>query len=528
MGLKHYQQQKTTSNVWYGSNVNKNMVIVQLWGAGGGGGTPGGWSFGAEGGGGGYVYAEIPITQVLGKTLILLVGEGGLVNGSRVSYGGGGQANRTGSDNRYGSNGGGYTGLFLNSVSQANALAIAGGGGGGGSSRAGAGNVGGAGGGSTGQDGVSAYDSKTSYRGQGGTQSAAGAEASSDSANTTAPGGALLGGTCRTNGYGGAGGGGYWGGSAGGYSESNTMGGGGGGSGYLNLSYVLNGQNIQGNLKTPAGIDQIGFPGTSVAYGGNASSAGKNGFARITIGGVVREYNYTGSPIAISIEKSPIVTSGLVLWLDAGDAASYPGSGTTWNDLSGNASNGTLQNGVSYSSSDSGSLVFDGTNDTVSIPSILSSYPFTVSMWVTNNLGWVAGLGTLDELFNMSIAGQRVSMGIVNVSGWPGTITLMYGGTSHWTCPGPVSTGPNDWHNITWVVHGSNNTNHQIYLDGVSQSMTNNGGSHGGTAGWNIGSNSAGGEHWNGKISSTFVYNRILSSSEIVQNYNALRSRFGL
>lgn len=282
-------------------NITPNVVIIQLWGAGGGGGTPGGWSFGAEGGGGGYVYAEIPLNQIKGQSLILQVGEGGLVNGARLSYGGGGQANRTGSDNRYGSNGGGYTGLFLGSVSQANALVIAGGGGGGGSSRAGTGNVGGAGGGTNGQDGVSAYDSKTGYRGLGGTQSAGGAEASSDSANSSFPAAALVGGTCRTNGYGGAGGGGYWGGSAGGYSESNTMGGGGGGSGYLNLSYVLNGNNLQGNLKTPAGISETGFPGTEISYGGNTSTAGKHGFARITVNGTVSTYNYTGSNVTITL-----------------------------------------------------------------------------------------------------------------------------------------------------------------------------------------------------------------------------------
>lgn len=303
MGIKSYRSSLNDIEVTYDNfqRTTNEFVIFQLWGAGGGGGTPGGWSFGAEGGGGGYVYAEIPVSLIRGRTLVLQVGEGGLVNGSRLSYGGGGQANRTGSDNRYGSNGGGYTGLFLNSVSQANALLIAGGGGGGASSRAGTGNVGGAGGGENGQDGVSAYDSKTAYRGRGGTQSAGGAQASSDADNTNFPAAALVGGTCRINGYGGAGGGGYWGGSAGGYSESNTMGGGGGGSGYLNPLFVVNGRNVQGNLKTPAGITEPGFPGTGVCYGGDVSTAGKNGFARITIGGVVYTYNYSGLDLNIII-----------------------------------------------------------------------------------------------------------------------------------------------------------------------------------------------------------------------------------
>ena len=275
---------------------------VKLWGAGGGGGTAGGWSFGAAGGGGGFISATLVFSpELIGTSLILQVGQGGIVNGASVSFGGGGQANRTGTDNRYGSNGGGYTGLFLGSVSQGNALLIAGGGGGGGSSRAGTGNIGGAGGGTTGQNGVSAYDSKTAYAGLGGTQSAGGAEASSDSANSSFPAAALIGGTARTNGYGGAGGGGYWGGSAGGYSEANTMGGGGGGSGYINSAYVSGSStNAQGNLQTPAGTSDPGYPG-SVATGGAVATAGSNGFARITYNGVETTYSYTGSNIIITL-----------------------------------------------------------------------------------------------------------------------------------------------------------------------------------------------------------------------------------
>lgn len=301
MAFRNYPTIKTNSTgstAWRGSSYKQNNIIIQLWGAGGGGGTPGGWSYGAEGGGGGYVYAEIPTTKLSGQTLILQVGEGGLVNGSRMSFGGGGQANRTGSDNRYGSNGGGYTGLFLNSVSQANALVIAGGGGGGGSSRAGTGNYGGAGGGENGQDGNSPYDSKTGFRGTGGTQTTAGV--CSSQANSYAA-RALEGGTAGSNGYGGAGGGGYYGGGAGGYSESNTMAGGGGGSGYTNLLYVSDFQNLQGNYKIPAGISEEGYPGGNIAYGGNVSTAGSHGFARITINNIVYTYNYTGNNITITI-----------------------------------------------------------------------------------------------------------------------------------------------------------------------------------------------------------------------------------
>ena len=65
------------------------------------------------------------------------------------------------------------------------------------------------------------------------------------------------------------------------------------------------------------------------------------------------------------VSLSTIITTGLVLNLDAGNTASYSGTGTTWTDLSGNGNNGTLTNGTSYSSTNGGVMVFDGVNDYV-------------------------------------------------------------------------------------------------------------------------------------------------------------------
>lgn len=278
------------------STLDSNGYFVELWGAGGAGGTVGGWTYGAAGGGGGYTWGWLQgLTS--GESLILQVGGAGAVNSSSMAFGGGGQANRTGSDNRYGSGGGGYTGLFRGSVTQANAILIAGGGGGGGSSRNNTGNVGGGGGGRIGRDGVSAYDGKDGYRGRGGSMYQTGntAQASSDSQNTDYQGQALAGGTCRVNGYGGAGGGGYWGGSAGGYSEQHTMAGGGGGSGYLHPTLVVGGGSIPGAWQAPPYP-----PSGSLGYGGAVATAGNNGFARITRNGVATTYNYTGSNVTIT------------------------------------------------------------------------------------------------------------------------------------------------------------------------------------------------------------------------------------
>jgi hypothetical protein len=81
-----------------------------------------------------------------------------------------------------------------------------------------------------------------------------------------------------------------------------------------------------------------------------------------------------------------IVTDGLVLALDAANTKSYPGSGTTWSDLSGNSNNGELVNGITYDDTNLGSLVFDGVDDYVQITKVPSidftpTSSFTMMVW---------------------------------------------------------------------------------------------------------------------------------------------------
>jgi hypothetical protein len=290
------------TDVWP-TSIDSGGMFVELWGAGGGGGRPGGIAFGSEGGAGGYSWGWIN-TEVVpaGSTLILQVAGGGQLGGTTPAFPGGGTVIGT-SDNRYGSAGGGYTGLFLTTVTQANAILIAGGGGGGGSSRANTGNIGGAGGGIEGRDGHSPYDGKEEFRGRGGTQTFAG-EANSNGrdrygitcSNQSDQQGALQGGRMTVNSYGGGGGGGYWGGSAGGYSEPNTLAGAGGGSGFVHPSRILGGGTLAGAYRTPPNP-----PSGSLGYGGTNSSAGNNGFARITRNGVVTTYSFTGSNVTITL-----------------------------------------------------------------------------------------------------------------------------------------------------------------------------------------------------------------------------------
>lgn len=258
---------------------SKNVECF-IWGAGGGGGSAGGWSFGANSGAGGAAQGTINVSKGLYS---IMVGEQGLFanNTDRgccsINQGGGGPSRPVSSDNRYGGSGGGLSGFFNFSYSVINSVIIAGGGGGGGSSRAGTGNVGGAGGGTTGEDGVAAYDGQTERRGRGGGQS--GTNLPTDGNSSSFLPGQLLGGS--TSSYGGGGGGGWWGGSAGTYQESNTMGGGGGGSGYLKHN-VMNGALFAGSRTTPGNSGNQYR--TAFGYSaGNAAGPGQDGVRGLVV-----------------------------------------------------------------------------------------------------------------------------------------------------------------------------------------------------------------------------------------------------
>jgi hypothetical protein len=233
--------------------------------------------------------------------------------------------------------------------------------------------------------------------------------------------------------------------------------------------------------------------------------------------------------IARTLNYKSIATRGLVFQLEAGASDSYPETGTSWFDLTTTTVSGSLNNGPVFSTASGGYFSFDGTNDDVSISSILNAYPFTVSFWASYPYsGWAPPTDGLDQLINMSIAGQRISIGTVKNPGWPTGPVLMYGGSNHWSFDGSsaLSTA-NQFYNVVWAVVANNDSNHKIYVNGVSQALTNNGGAHGGTAGWQIASNGQSSEYWIGTIANVIVYNRVLSQAEVTQNYNAQKSRFG-
>lgn len=225
--------------------------------------------------------------------------------------------------------------------------------------------------------------------------------------------------------------------------------------------------------------------------------------------------------------------NGLVLCLDVGNVKSYPGSGTTWSDLSGNGITGTLTNGPTYSSTNGGSIVFDGTNDyaLVTNPSILRNQNFTVSVWV--NPG-VQNTG----LISMIDFDHGVGQGWILQSEDATTNRYYYfawhDGTQFQPVGGfgagkGIQVTTSVWQNI---VYSKNGTSLLGYLNGsqvYNPAVASNGNvSYGSNRNLGIGDWILTGRAFKGNISNTQIYNRALTASEISQNFNALRGRYGI
>jgi hypothetical protein len=209
-----------------------------------------------------------------------------------------------------------------------------------------------------------------------------------------------------------------------------------------------------------------------------------------------------------------IVTSGLVLALDAADKLSYPGTGTTWRDLSGNNNTGTLTNGPTFSAANMGSIVFDGVDDYVTTSNIsLSFTSFSMECLVKyNSLSGNQGLFTYNNsnyinLYKGSGAGMRWEVN----SG------------------GQAITGTNDlqagvWYHFVGVYNGSAGI---LYRNGVVNVGPTTLTSHtSDSATFQIGRYDLVG-NTNGNIAVARFYTKALTATEILQNYNATKSRYG-
>ena len=219
---------------------------------------------------------------------------------------------------------------------------------------------------------------------------------------------------------------------------------------------------------------------------------------------------------------NPIITSGLVLHLDAGIASSYPGSGTTWFDLSGN-NNGTLENGPTYSSANGGSLVFDGEDDRVSaFPTQISGTGSkTISMWIKINTTSRTGLAGIRSTANW---GWGFTVNRTTI----GNLTFYDPSGSHLEVAAGLTTSI--WYNVS-VTYDSATRIATLFLNGYQiGSFSNftplNASTFKGVIGNEDEWTNPFGHPFKGNIAQVAIYSRAISAAEVLENYNALRPRF--
>ena len=231
----------------------------------------------------------------------------------------------------------------------------------------------------------------------------------------------------------------------------------------------------------------------------------------------------------MSIQGGPfsIHDSSLVLSINAANTKSYISGSTNWADLSGNNLNGTLTNGPAFNSSNNGTLQFDGVNDYVSFPtgfiSTLTASTFSVWFYWTDNSNWsrVFDFGT-GTTYNMFLTPKNGGTGVLRFA-----ITTSSGAGEQQI--NHVALSLSNWYNVVVTMSGSAGN---MYVNGTlvasNNSMTNTPSSLGSTTQNYLGKSQYPDPYFAGNIASLLIYKKALTSSEILQNYNTEKSRFGL
>lgn len=224
------------------------------------------------------------------------------------------------------------------------------------------------------------------------------------------------------------------------------------------------------------------------------------------------------------------VRDGLVLHLDAANKKSYAGTGTTWKDLSGNGNNGTLVNGVGYSTDNKGCMTFDGVNDHTIVSSNVSipygSSARTISIWFyTNSTTWE---DNVNNLFFYGTGSTGNAFGIDFLS-YPTMEVYTWGGAGR-DLAFNTTYSQVGWKNISVTYDGV--TTILIYENEIfTQTLTLGSTCDTLTSDVYVGSLNPSvfaGLYYDGKISNTLIYNRVLTAAEIKQNFEALRGRYGI
>jgi len=228
--------------------------------------------------------------------------------------------------------------------------------------------------------------------------------------------------------------------------------------------------------------------------------------------------------MAANFEYENIVTNGLIVNLDAGFIGSYPTTGSTWYDLSGNASNGALINGPTFTSSNSGSIITDAVDDTIQI-----NYSFSTVSTITINFFANSSYNNNSMIWSMGSSGPD----------W-----YIAGGTMGYNSYGADTYGfsstqisnlglVNNWRLMTMTyTQNSPVSNNKVYVNGIEQPTSQQLNSTNGMGFGNQINFASAFSNASYNLAATIgyisIYNRALTAAEVLQNFNALKGRYGL
>lgn len=231
--------------------------------------------------------------------------------------------------------------------------------------------------------------------------------------------------------------------------------------------------------------------------------------------------------MVFDMDYPAIVTNGLVLNLDAGFTPSYPTTGTTWYDVGSGGNNGTLVNGPTFSSTNGGSIVFDGSDDysLISNTSLLSfgTNPFSIGFWIYPTHTSLPSYRTILSNY-VGYNSDYVSYFYLGIFNGNNISFLDSGGNFIIGFPSCV-VSTNVWTHIAFTRSGNSISSYQNGAPQGSVSFSNN---FSGVRTTKIGGGVTDTATFQGNLSIMSIYNRALSATEVQQNFNATKSRFGL
>jgi hypothetical protein len=281
---------------------------------------------------------------------------------------------------------------------------------------------------------------------------------------------------------------------------------------YVNGIQITQTTGITGTISTNTTGLFIGAFGPGTNYFFNGKIAESRVYNKALTAAEIQQ-NYQAEQYRFETPAGP-VTNGLLLYWDAGNLDSYPGTGTTIYDLSGNGNNGTLVNGVGFNQTNGGVLTFDGVDDVVRLSSPDLRFTNNTVMGAARYNGGTRGR-MINSYFNNWLMGH-----------W-GTTTQNYYAEGWVSIPG---SGPSD---TNWRIYSAlgdvSGDSYSLYVNNSLSSGPNNGGAQG-PYGISIGASggSPGSEPSTGEFSFVLMYNRVLTAAEMTQNYNFFKGRFGL